>query len=205
MTMQSENCDVVRITVDDDLTTRKGLKKAMDAVRSFPHKGNILVWVSIPCTGGSPWQRINVWRPGVRQRIEDHVALFRLLFAAATTVMKYVIDAGGYVAIEWPRSCAYWLEPEVQQFLWDSGLKSAFLDGCMFGLVSQFGASKGTPIRKPWRIDTNSPVVLQHLARPCDGSHAHAQCGGSNTKASESYTDELVACIHDAFAVQCMM
>ena len=112
---------------------------------------------------------------------------------------------GGFVAIEWPKSCAYWMEPEVQQFIHEVGLQSVFLDGCMFGLVSVHGSTSGMPIRKPWRVDTNSPVLCQHLARVCDGSHLHTPCQGSDTKDTEGYTDELAACIHQAFSVQCQI
>ena len=75
----------------------------------------------------------------------------------------------------------------------------------MFGLTSQYGANRGVPIKKPWRVDTDSPALLQHLSRPCDASHVHVPCAGSDTKASEGYTDEMVACIHEAFATQCQL
>ena len=53
----NEGCEVIRLTLDDDVTTPAGRKKAVASVstRELP----VLLWVSIPCTGGSPWQRKN--------------------------------------------------------------------------------------------------------------------------------------------------
>ena len=204
-TSSSKGCEVVRVTIDDDLTTDVGLEKALDAVRAFVGP-NILVWISIPCTGGSPWQRINVAKSErARWLVEGHYRLFRALWNNVKKVATYVNKLGGYIAIEWPKLCAYWQEADVLSFVQVQGLQSVYLDGCMFGLVSKHGQSMGTPIRKPWRVDTNSPVLCQHLARVCDGSHRHAVCQGKDTKDSEGYTDELVATIHEAFEAQCIL
>ena len=74
------DCTVIRLTEEDDLTTTKGLEKALEAVS----QKNVLLWVSLPCTGGSLWQRINAKRPdaaaGHRNRQRKHMALFRKLF-----------------------------------------------------------------------------------------------------------------------------
>jgi hypothetical protein len=66
----AEGCEVVRLTIDDDVTTVTGLRKAMSAVR----KPGTLLWSSQPCTGGSPWQRLNRKRPGVAEKIRAHQA-----------------------------------------------------------------------------------------------------------------------------------
>ena len=140
-----------------------------------------------------------------RNLLVEHLRLFRLLFDAVRKIAGLVQRVGGYIAMEWPRQCSYWLDPDVQQFVWEHGLQSVHLDGCMFGLVAQHGSRSGVPIKKPWRIDTNSPALLQHVARTCDGSHEHTPCAGSDTKLTEGYTDELVAHVHEAFAVQCRL
>ena len=140
-----------------------------------------------------------------RALVEKHFAVFRKLFENMTRISAAVVAKGGFVAIEWPRFCAYWQEPEVQQFVNQHGLQSVYFDGCMFGLVSRFGQSAGIPIRKPWRVDTNSPALLQSLDRCCNHKHDHTPCAGSDTRATEGYTDELVATIHEAFAAQCQL
>jgi len=60
-----DGCSVIRITERDDVTTNKGFYKAIEAVK----QENCLLRVSIPCTGGSPWQNINVKRPGGKDKV----------------------------------------------------------------------------------------------------------------------------------------
>ena len=54
----SKGCYCIRITVDDDLTSWDGVVKAVAVLQQYPAVP-ALIWVSIPCTGGSPWQLIN--------------------------------------------------------------------------------------------------------------------------------------------------
>ena len=110
---------------------------------------------------------------------------------------------GALIAIEWPRYNRYWEEDVVQNFIGEMGLGFVTFDGCMFGLVSNKSKNIGMPIRKPWKVATNSPVLRRLLSVHCDGSHKHVGCQGADTKATEGYTDYLVACIHDAFHQQC--
>ena len=55
------DCEVIRLTIDDDLTTREGLEKAIAAVSvdGLP----TLLMGSLPCVGGSPYQYMN-WKLG---------------------------------------------------------------------------------------------------------------------------------------------
>ena len=46
----STGCSVIRLTEDDDVTTKSGLDKAKKAVKQKP----VLLWASMPCTGGCP-------------------------------------------------------------------------------------------------------------------------------------------------------
>jgi hypothetical protein len=49
-TKASKGCVVVRLTVDDDVTTPEGLNTAKKAVNGKRR----LLWASMPCTGGAP-------------------------------------------------------------------------------------------------------------------------------------------------------
>ena len=62
------DCGVVRLTLDDDVTTEKGLSKARTAVKDR----NCLLWGSIPCIGGSAWQWVNRRLPGGMKRLRAH-------------------------------------------------------------------------------------------------------------------------------------
>ena len=55
-----DGCPVMRCSLKDDVTTNKGLKRALDGVR----KPGCSLWASMPCIGGSPWQHINRHKPG---------------------------------------------------------------------------------------------------------------------------------------------
>ena len=52
-------CAVFRMTIHHDLITEAGLKAALRAVRGAGEKEYVHLWASLPCTAGSPWQRIN--------------------------------------------------------------------------------------------------------------------------------------------------
>ena len=52
---ETQRCRKIRITVDDDFTSRAGLNKTLHEIEG----PNTLVWASLPCTGGSPWQHLN--------------------------------------------------------------------------------------------------------------------------------------------------
>ena len=73
------DCDVVRLTLQDNLTTDSGLAKAIEAVSAPDY--NVLLFAALPCTGGSPWQNMN-WRlgPKTQAKINAHRAVFRLLW-----------------------------------------------------------------------------------------------------------------------------
>ena len=62
---QRDGCTVTRLTLEDDVITNEGLYKAIEAVTSE----NCLLWASIQCTGGSPWQSINAKKPGGPEKI----------------------------------------------------------------------------------------------------------------------------------------
>ena len=65
----SKGCRVVRITEAEDVCSARGLSLALAAIAdSAKHcSGNLLVWVSLPCTGGCPWQRMEAEHGEQRQ------------------------------------------------------------------------------------------------------------------------------------------
>ena len=63
---QPDGCSVTRHTLEDEVTTNQGLYKAIEAATS----DNCLLWASIPCTGGSPWQNTNAQKPGGPEKIK---------------------------------------------------------------------------------------------------------------------------------------
>ena len=187
-------CEVIRLTADDDLTTPGGHQKALDAV-SVPGIP-VLLYGSIPCTGGSTYQYINWCKgPATRTKIRKHWAVFNRLWRNFRVVADACIANGGRVAIEWPKSCAYWRHRKVQSSLRRWGCIPYHLDGCMYGLTSQAAGTRGIPLRKSWTIASNA-AEFEHVSRTCDGNHSNARIQGSDTRMTEGYTPGLADRIH---------
>ena len=200
-TKHSEGCLIIRVTIDDDFGTDDGVNKillALEQYMCYP----ILVWVSIPCTGGTQWTYYN-WAYGgskTRALIASHVRLFHKLFESLERILPSISDVGGKVAIEWPKSCKYWKFPRVKALCLSAKLQTVCFDGCAFGVKSVAPSTKGLPIKKPWRVDTDMPELLETLNRKCSCVIPHTPCAGSDTRLTESYTDDMAAAIHIGFS-----
>ena len=83
------------------------------------------------------------------------MALMRSTAVVAAAGKPY----GVRIAVEWPRQCEDWQSAAYKAFAAEHGLITVELDGCMFGLVAEGGRNDGTPIKKPWRIDTNCSTM----------------------------------------------
>ena len=74
---------LLRITQKDDLRDERTYQRVLHILRKWGRSS--LAWISIPCTGGSPWQRMNVHRNGddAARRVDAHISLFRELWQQA--------------------------------------------------------------------------------------------------------------------------
>ena len=64
-------CAVVRLTIENDLTTEEGLNYATKSVNEAPPDQYVHFWASLPCTAGSPWQSMNRHRnPEAEEKID---------------------------------------------------------------------------------------------------------------------------------------
>ena len=130
-----------RITELDDLTSNEGVTKALKAARNY---GTLCI-ISLPCTGGSNWQKANGNSERGLRRIAEHRKKFSKLLRATHVVADAVMKNGGYLIFELPRNNAYWKESEVKEFLNRYGLIAANFDGCCFGLkAKKWSAGKET-------------------------------------------------------------
>eukprot|EP00959_Pyramimonas_sp_CCMP1952_P250682 5239832-Pyramimonas_sp.AAC.1 len=58
MNLVDSSCREIRYTESEDIRTDEGKHQALTDFRDF--KGErILLWGSIPCAGGSPWQSVD--------------------------------------------------------------------------------------------------------------------------------------------------
>ena len=93
------DCEVIRLTLEDDVLSAAGFAKALHAVsdNSIP----ALLFGSLPCTGGSPYQYLNWWRGAkTRRKIRAHWRTFQVLWNAFQDVANTCLNSGG----EWPGS-----------------------------------------------------------------------------------------------------
>ncbi len=150
----SEGCVSTRVTIEHDILTSSGREFALSAA-DCP---NITLWVSLECTGGSQFQRLNMHRGGnsTRKRIQGLRDKFGDMLSVVFKVAQVVKHNGGIICFELPGSCSYWKEPLLQRFVADFQMTRVSLDGCMFNLRSRKSGCKGIFLRKRWCIATNS-------------------------------------------------
>ena len=123
-----------------------------------------------------------------------------MLLRGALKVMAVAQAAGATIVFEWPRGCDFWRDKRVIRMIRRFGLMQYDFDGCMYGIQSVVSKTLGLPIRKPWRIVTNSPTIGRAFSQKCDGSHPkHAPCSGGDTRHTESYSKEFAVRFHTAF------
>ena len=147
----------------------------------------VVLWGSIPCTGGSPWQCANRKFPGYESRMTNHIMLWKDLWNNFVTLAGLVRAKNGSINLEWPKGCRYWRFPKVQEFLKEFNMIQTEIHGCAVGLKSNFS---GKPIKKPWTIMTNVKAIREAF-RYCRCRHKpedHDPCKAEDAKRSENYT-----------------
>ena len=168
---QSKGCEVIRLTILNDVTSDHGHRLAMESV---VHPA-VLLWASMPCTGGTPLRFINARTESGRRKQKKHLEAFWNIWGRFEEVARKCHDNGGKFAVEWPAECQYWKEPRVFNFLQGfEGMGMVRIDGCRFGLQDDHG----NPIKKPWRVATTCSELLsglQNMRCKCTVSHTPCQ------------------------------
>ena len=181
---------VVTITEDDNLMSNFGRAKWRRCTRS----ASDCVFFAGPCTGGSPWNRLNKnVSEATAHNIRMKAFLYWELWEEFSLCLQRVHELYAMAMLELPRGCDYWNDERMKFMV--NGTESTVheFDGCMSGLKSQF-KNAGAAIKKPWRI-VSWGVSFSDLHTKCDGSHSHGPCAGRETRATQLYTDKIVRCI----------
>ena len=92
------------------------------------------VFFAGPCTGGSPWNRINRWvSEATTQLIEAKKQIFWAMWEVFTSVLSELINMGSPALLELPRGFDYWKDRRMTDL--DEGAVSHEhkFDGCMYG------------------------------------------------------------------------
>ena len=174
---------VVPITEDDDMLSPYGISKARRCLRTKLDS----VFFAGPCTGGSPWNRINRWvSEATTQLIEAKKQIFWAMWEVFTSVLSELINMGSPALLELPRGCDYWKDRRMTELVEGTVSHEHKFDGCMYGLKSQFQETP-KPIKKPWKIVTWG-VSFPKLRRRCDRRHDHVECAGRETRITQVYT-----------------
>ena len=195
----SEGCHVHRVTIQDDATRNSTIHKLVQHTRALCDEGGdttkpILVYASLPCTGGSPWNRMNPENPSQIQ----HRDVFKKLLKQLMSYLRLIGRFKPQVAFELPRNCDFWKWDLVQRLVSRYNMNLYHFDGCMFGITDR----RGTPLRKAWTIAAT--FSLQRLSdRRCNDKHSHGKSEGTDLKLAEGYTFQLTDAIHKHWQEQC--
>ena len=94
------DCEVIRITEEQDLTKREEMWKVYVTIRQGV-PGKVLLWSSIPCTGGSQWNVLNLARwPSLFPKMQRHWEKFERLWSHFQELASMALRMGMLVAIE---------------------------------------------------------------------------------------------------------
>ena len=139
---------VVPITEDDDMLSPYGISKARRCLRTKLDS----VFFAGPCTGGSPWNRINRWvSETTTQLIEAKKQIFWAMWEVFASVLSELINMGSPALLELPRGCDYWKDRRMTDLVEGTVSHEHKFDGCMYGLKSQFQETP-KPIKKHGRL-----------------------------------------------------
>ena len=117
----SKGCYVIRVTEKDDATKQSTIKRLCKDLRPLlcdeggykAQSKQLLLWASLPCTGGCSWQHINILTN--RERVEDHHELFLKLLKSLKAFMRIMKPFKPELAMELPKTCDYWKWTVVQR------------------------------------------------------------------------------------------
>ena len=78
----------MRCSLKDDVTTNAGLKRAVNGVS----KPGCLLWASMPCIGGSPWQHTNRHKLGGLVKLDAHINDWYRIWTAFKVVARECLN-----------------------------------------------------------------------------------------------------------------
>mgnify|MGYP003325390115 CR=1 FL=1 len=200
-TAAPHNAAVARLTEEFDATQPKNVQQVLELIQEAQCLGvPIALWASIPCTGGSQLQNINIARFGVTDKLRSHWKQFKSLWTVFQQLATAVQATNGLVAVEWPLRCAYWHDARVERFLVKHKLIKAVATACAFGMRPQRPHTPSEFIGKQWRISTNCAALARALDKRCQGGHQHVTVVGGETAATAFYPLQFATAVHTALA-----
>ena len=151
------------------------------------------------CTAFSAWQHINrTKRPA--DVCERELIAGRVHLAWCCKLYKAQIARGAFFLHEHPGCATSWREDCVREVLALKGVARVVADQCQLGQETE----GGDPIRKPTGFMSNSPCILGHLDRKCNGRRGlcsrpkggeHQLCNGKVARRAAIFQRELCEAI----------
>ena len=153
-----------------------------------------LLWVALPCTKWSPWQRINYAGRQNQLKAERKKERKLVRFAARAAVVQ--LANGGDIGFEHPEGSDMWEDSTLDPVTVHPDVISVSLDMCRFNLRAK---SDGGLLKKPTALLVSRTEYSNMLSRLCDGQHPHTPTAGQNTKPAGVYTVEFCKAVVRAY------
>ena len=170
----------IRVTSFEDLrlvSTRRALHRLLRICKAYDVVVDI--WVSIPCTAGTPFRRINE-KLGAET---GDLAMTYKLVVAAVGLCRHAVRIGGGSCWEWSNGSGLWDLVVVRNLFARCGSSSCLVSTAAVG--HQFVDRVGSVfcVKKKWKIVTMQPRLIEVMApyaripeylgpadfRPCSG------------------------------------
>ena len=84
----SDGCEVLQFTKEFDLNEVENQTRIASYVNPFKGDVKPLIWISLPCTGGTPWTYINMQNPNAREKVLKHVREFDRLWISLKSFLR---------------------------------------------------------------------------------------------------------------------
>ena len=179
------------IVYGHDLFDEYQQESVIHDIRTFKPR---LLWVALPCTAWSPWQRLNF-----AQRMRQLRKMRRIqkkLVRFAIRCVEVQLGNGGEVIMEHPRDSDMWKDEDMEEILHDDWWTRVDVDMCRYNLRA---LSDNGLLKKPTRLMVSDERMATVLKKNCRGDHNHTPTAGRNTKAAGVYTKEFCATVVRAF------
>jgi hypothetical protein len=169
---------MIRITKGLDANSVKG--KCMAAKVTAARHG--LLFSTIPCTGGCPFNYINGQTEQGRAKIRKYVREIIPSLKTSERLCAVARNYGNFICMKWPAGCSYWKRRNDRRSIEQNGSIVAKFNGCRLNPTD----SAGNPLARPWKLATNCPGIIRRFQDlKCRGDHVHAENRGNTLKATK--------------------
>ena len=175
-----EHSVAIRVTSSEDLqlaSTRRALHRLLRICKAYDVVVDI--WVSIPCTAGTPFRRINEKRGAET----GNLAMTYKLVVAAVGLCRHAVRIGGGFSWEWSNGNELWDLVVVRNLFARCGSSSCLVSTAAVGQQFVDREEGVFYVKKKWKIVTTRPRLIEVMApyaripehlgpadfRPCSG------------------------------------